>query len=250
MLSRLLSLLLTAAISAISVFAQTSTTEELRFSTTGVWGADQKAYLAQKPKLLTDWRKFVKLPAPPSNTSEVVGAELHELLRFQVERDKSDVARIVSERTQSGFDFGEFKQKTLATDWPATKALLDLLNAEANPIIFGAKKQFDRVRPTVLDPTLKPCIIVPPHPSYPSGHAAQAYLYAHVLTDVNFSGLETYFHRASEIAIGREIAGVHFNSDTKAGKLLADQIYAELQKHDRYKELVAAAKAEHSAKKK
>ena len=62
-------------------------------------------------------------------------------------------------------------------------------------------------------------------PSYPSGHTAQAFWVAHNLSDM-FPELEREFFRLAQmIADSRIDRGVHFPSDNRAGKALADAVY-------------------------
>ena len=46
-----------------------------------------------------------------------------------------------------------------------------------HPIVLFIKYKNDRVRPSFLTNKIKPCIEVPEHPSYPSGHSIQAYIF-------------------------------------------------------------------------
>ena len=100
-------------------------------------------------------------------------------------------------------------------------------------IVFGKivaahfKNKYMRARPTQLEPRLRPLIDVPGHPAYPSGHALQMFLVAKALTTVvrdHDIGKEL-FKIAAEIAGNREWAGLHYPSDTEAGRQLADQIF-------------------------
>jgi hypothetical protein len=92
------------------------------------------------------------------------------------------------------------------------------------------KGVFARKRPSTLEPMLMPPISLPGHASYPSGHATQAYLIARC-AKLLFSGdrlakLDADLDAlAQRIAWNREIAGLHYPSDSAAGKELAEQIY-------------------------
>jgi len=80
-----------------------------------------------------------------------------------------------------------------------------------------------------MDKDLEPAILVPAHPSYPSGHATQAFLTAAALINVMDASMHTHIdHVANEIAVNREWAGVHFASDTTAGRDLAIAIWNEI----------------------
>jgi hypothetical protein len=79
-----------------------------------------------------------------------------------------------------------------------------------------------------------PPIPVPGHPAYPSGHSTQAHLMALCVKDVlptaalqNALG-EVIDELADRIARNREIAGLHFESDSKAGENLAQSLFEVL----------------------
>ena len=88
----------------------------------------------------------------------------------------------------------------------------------------------EQVRPAAasqLEPALRPLLDVPGHPSYPSGHATQAYLVAQALTTVirnHEIGRELY-KIAERVAVNREWAGLHYASDSAAGKQLAREVF-------------------------
>jgi membrane-associated phospholipid phosphatase len=90
-----------------------------------------------------------------------------------------------------------------------------------------------RPRPSQLSPSLMPPIEVPGHAAYPSGHATESYLLAGMLgvivpsaatpttpTDPDSTPLRRL---AERVARNREVLGLHYPSDSKAGKYLADQ---------------------------
>jgi len=93
-----------------------------------------------------------------------------------------------------------------------------------------------RRRPPQRAPALLPPIEVPGHASYPSGHATQARLMARCIeaalptTPDNIRGQlgDVIDTLAARIARNREIAGLHFHSDTVAGWNLADNAFTIL----------------------
>ena len=110
------------------------------------------------------------------------------------------------------------------------------------------KGKNDRPRPSQLCPALMPPLAVPGHASFPSGHSTQAHLMALCMTDV-FGTLpmagpmnDDLWTLADRIARNREIAGLHYPSDTKAGVDLATAVHALLQPatQTRYQASVAA----------
>ena len=89
------------------------------------------------------------------------------------------------------------------------------------------KQMFDRPRPSQLRPALMPEMEVPGHASYPSGHSTEAHLIAHVLElvlDPYHPARKLLHPLADRIAINREVMGLHYRSDSEAGKYLAEKI--------------------------
>jgi UDP-N-acetylmuramoylalanine-D-glutamate ligase len=81
---------------------------------------------------------------------------------------------------------------------------------------------------------LLPPIVVPGHASFPSGHSTQTHLMVLCMNDVltgatqpaaNVTAMvDDFATLAHRIARNREIAGLHYPSDSKAGKDLAAAI--------------------------
>jgi len=113
-----------------------------------------------------------------------------------------------------------------------------------------------RPRPSHLNPALVPPVPVPGHPAFPSGHATQSMLMAfciiHVLHDAGikpdtpdgalFAANLTALAR--RIARNREIAGLHYPSDSGAGRDLALALYAPLRSIEPFRDAIEAASGE------
>lgn len=106
-----------------------------------------------------------------------------------------------------------------------------------------------RLRPSQVCPALLPAIEVPGHPAFPSGHAAQAMLMALGL-EASLPGprrqaLAPALHAlAYRIGRNREIAGLHYASDTTAGLELAGKTFELLLDCTSYAEAVTDAQKE------
>jgi PAP2 superfamily len=125
-----------------------------------------------------------------------------------------------------------------------TLKLIALSLSFLEPILFSLKIRYDRVRPSYADPTLKPVIKVPDHPSYPSGHAAEAMLIAEILSLLQPERRNYYVLDAERIAKNREIAGLHYKSDSVAGNQLAREFFHELKSKRWFVEISKRAKSE------
>jgi hypothetical protein len=114
----------------------------------------------------------------------------------------------------------------------------------------GGKLYPPRPRPSQVCPALAPPVPVPGHASYPSGHSTEAHLIANCLNDVLTGSIEAATMQidlgalADRIARNREIAGLHYPSDSAAGVNLAGQILPIVQGMQEYKDALAIAQAE------
>lgn len=123
--------------------------------------------------------------------------------------------------------------------YPATSRVLHAANMVALFVAMYFKAHYKRPRPTQLCPALLPPIAVPGHAAYPSGHSTQAHLMALCMGEI-FDGLpaaqkpqmqpmrDNLKVLADRIARNREIAGLHYPSDTAAGVVLANQVLSLL----------------------
>ena len=115
-----------------------------------------------------------------------------------------------------------------------TSLLRMLAIVEQSGLIISAhfKNHYRRVRPHIAEARLEPLITTPNHSSYPSGHATQAYLLAHAMTEImgDRSGhVAAFFDIAQRIAINREWAGMHYASDSRAGQIIAQTCWPVLK---------------------
>lgn len=129
-----------------------------------------------------------------------------------------------------------------ATTHPYTTGMFRIAELVGLFVSMHYKAYFNRVRPSVLCPSLMPPVDVPGHAAFPSGHATQAYLTAFCLKDVlpeeavhsykqgkavlAPGGLPTgpLFRLAERIARNREVLGLHYPSDSRAGRTLAAKL--------------------------
>ncbi|TAJ30028.1 MAG: phosphatase PAP2 family protein, partial [Reyranella sp.] len=107
------------------------------------------------------------------------------------------------------------------------------------------KDIFQRPRPSQLWPELMPPIVVPGHASFPSGHATEAYFVARWLeliagpAGANVVPSATNSTTAADspgpparlaqrIARNREVLGLHYPSDSAAGRMIADELIKKI----------------------
>jgi membrane-associated phospholipid phosphatase len=147
-----------------------------------------------------------------------------------------------------------------AVTHPATSRMLIVADALTALITMHYKAYFNRPRPTQVVPGLLSPIQHGGHASFPSGHATQAHVFAALLSEVippslgvPTSGGRTTIQDslgvlAQRIARNREIAGLHYKSDSTAGVTLAGAITTEILLDQTYlpkfERLVDAARRE------
>lgn len=108
------------------------------------------------------------------------------------------------------------------------------------------KNKYGRGRPQQVYPALIPLIRPPGHPSWPSGHALESHMIALALMQVVPKDAHAALEGLAErIAKNREIAGVHFASDTEGGKEIAGKVFPFLQKCPTFYRVLEEAKKEH-----
>jgi membrane-associated phospholipid phosphatase len=112
---------------------------------------------------------------------------------------------------------------------PVTLALIEAAEAALEALTHQIKLALDLPRPVDLCPEIHPVIATPSHGSFPSGHAAAAYLVAALLTRIVDGAahgpnaedlLSARFRLAARIAVNRMVAGVHYPVDSYAGAAL------------------------------
>jgi len=208
------------------------------------WDQDLIEVYNQGPHFLSEY--FETNIAPPSaNNSLETKAELDALVVLKAERSDDNISRVQVENKEK-FVIALFnKENVFDFDaYPRTKTLVSAMNSDLEYFVLREKLKFARVRPSDLKSEIDPVIANPKHASYPSGHAAQSYMVGMTLADINPSMEETYINFAKEIGHRREIAGVHFASDTIAGKALAKTVYKKLMGHEEIQQLFVRAKQE------
>jgi hypothetical protein len=99
---------------------------------------------------------------------------------------------------------------------------LDLIEPE----YFKFKVHYNRARPwNCCGDALSPLFpkghdLYPGHPAYPSGHSTQVHTVAFLLASCRPDWVGTVLQVAARVALNRELAGLHFPSDSASGRRL------------------------------
>lgn len=231
----------------VAVFIDKTTDEKinsLRFSNTQEWGDVYIDILSQPISLVPNVYEKITVAPPPINTSEQTREEIKFLHSLEAQRTVEKRSQIDMEIDLANFAFGGEKLQEIFQEKPETTKLILNSISEMNTIVLSFKKQFDRVRPNFLDSSLSTSISTPDHPAYPSGHATQSFFIALILSDLDPLKEVIFKNDAIAIAHNREIAGVHYPSDSDAGRDLATKYFNLLSETDWYKTTIMKARAE------
>lgn len=190
------------------------------------WGPEfLEALKAPIRYLPPDWRARIELPAPPAEPDAC------EQLEGIIKARPHHLADIVAQ-AQSRVAAIQPVLKLTNLYVPPKDATLKLIFAvldEVRAPTFLLKKEFKRGRPRQccpqkLDPMFRGERLDPLHPAYPSGHSVQAHAAAEVLASLDPSKGPQFHLAADGVARNREIAGLHYRSDSAAGAELARQL--------------------------
>lgn len=109
---------------------------------------------------------------------------------------------------------------------PKAAALFDAALDEVDYFLFAEKLALMCPRPHQVNPAVAPVIAVPQHPSYPSGHAGESAMLAAVGAALAPEAREALARLAKEVAFHRELAGVHYASDSAEGRRIGAAVAA------------------------
>jgi len=191
-----------------------------------------------------NWRA---LPA----TDNAVDRE--KLFEYATSERADALAEIIAQDGNGLFEFQHLLSVTEASH-PRICQLLYVADLVGALVVMHVKYREDRPRPSQLYPALRPALPIPGHSSYPSGHATQAFLMWHCLKEaIVASGLSqvdkdhwsaAILTLADRIAVNRERAGLHYPSDTQAGRELAQKLLVLLKTIPHFNVTVTEAAAE------
>lgn len=197
------------------------------------------------PKLPAELVSLVPLPSPV----EKVDSTRKTPPPTDTQRnDELNVSRAFEKaRTPEGNEWAEYMAKfggtTLWKDeakamrselgkWAGYKATGAVAAAMGSTLLnaFVRGPKYERDRPFELDPTLTTVGGRPGTSSYPSGHAAQAYAMATVISAAAPWRAEREMELARQSALSRVYAGVHLPSDVAAGARLGKAVGEKMVK--------------------
>jgi hypothetical protein len=195
-----------------------------------MWKGDQPS-----EPLMGTWKTWVltsgsqlRLDPPPACDSPEMLAQLEEVktLTRTVETNMSALYWQSDEAEFTMNDWASrhiFEQKLDDNPPRAARvyALMGVASYDALVACYDTKYAYWLIRPSQLDPTITPLFPVPPHPSYPSGHACNTGAAAAILAYLFPSDGNVVLARAENAADSRIWAGIHYRIDRDGGLALA-----------------------------
>ncbi len=207
-----------------------------------MWDPRVLRILIEGPDYLNPDLEFTIDP-PRANDSPFTQQELKTLQEYQKQnRTKLQVKEIKREATKGAF-VDMFVESPEIPRHLAKVAynILKLADKECQYFVVKYKKRFSRPRPSQLDPNLILVVENPGHAAYPSGHATQSMLSALILGLIDPKNSQTYIDYAHAMAKRREVAGVHYPSDSSQGQKLAKQVLHKLIKIPKFDQEISEA---------
>jgi len=205
------------------------------------------------------WFEAADYPARRKYTASKVVDTRKEFLNEQTKTLTDDIAGLwkwylsgerhnrEQEVKKQAVDISPYWANLLAcssSSMPATWSLV-LIGLQVGGMIAAYHKlHYRRARAVQVWAPIAPMIATPPHPSYPSGHALQGMLIADCVSLAVPQMAAACEALGERIGINREIAGVHFPSDTRASHWIAEQTMPILKTVDEFNEVVELARNE------
>lgn len=182
------------------------------------------------------------VPAAPAEGSYEDDGDLRAVLDWQYRRTKEQCAAARAEMSHNyGVFFGQISPFP-EPEPPAVKKFFKNVGKDSVAAHRFLKDVYQRERPFVRDPRIKPCLYRIKGYAYPSGHATMSRLFALILSDLVPSRRAEFIARADEAALNRLIGGVHHPTDLAAGRELADTLYKYLKKDPGFRSDLKALK--------
>jgi hypothetical protein len=218
------------------------------------WTARWWAFLVLHDFAVSGWRGAADpvMTAAWATVPGLTAGELVDLVNDHKNERAAAMGEILSQDVEFNTDFMAVLNITPSSH-PNTYRIMHIASQVASYAALYYKGGKQRPRPSQLLPALLPPIPVPGHASWPSGHATQAWLKTLCLEFVlgGIAGMGTAMNgtppnpvapgtlnlgvisanlRTLALRIGRnrEIAGLHYPSDSRHGRELADAILPSL----------------------
>lgn len=185
------------------------------------------------------WEMLDILPPPGPDYTRL---ETTVLLSMQ-RRDRERARRLPDIQSEATISVSEFTRALHIEDiggFEQTERLFQAILTACEYVGLIYKSQFNRLRPNQIEPLLRPLLAVPAHEAYPSNHAFQCFSIVFAFSTIlpEHPATDELARIAQNVAENREWAGLHYPSDTQAGRDLARRFAPYL--HDAFGPLFQA----------
>jgi hypothetical protein len=198
----------------------------------GPWDPDvlSLTYLAEFIKntpwdgidIATDRPDLLKWQPANANFVKFVGCEIHQLqILMQTDRERY-LGEIVAQHDNAP-GYWESLMGINNRHHHHTLVVMNLAVRIGQVVAAYYKRKFERPRPSFVCPGLMPAFGPPAHASFPSGHSLQSWLLSLLLEKTTPCYKDELYWLAERVALNRERLGVHYPSDTAAGKFIAQK---------------------------
>ena len=209
------------------------------------WDPNLYAFPIMAEFAMTQWQENLRFADPPTD-QKAIAAEIVKLIEKAKLRDER-AAEILEQSEDPSVYWAAALMITAGTH-PFTWTLMATATLIGRLVCMHFKLKFNRARPVQLYPALMPPVPTPPHPAYPNAHAMQSALITSclklanpVFAEPDGGMLDQLAHRIAE---NREVAGLHYPSDTKASFDATPAVIELLRQGRLFNKLVDDAKAE------
>jgi hypothetical protein len=206
--------------------------------TNDYWDADLQTYMYLQDFLKTHsgWMdEFTKEPIKygvPSQFMEPdkLDSEIRQILDLAPEREERFMEIMDQDDADGAASYWLGMLQISPARNPATYLMVRLGRRIGEHVVMCLKGYFRSPRPSQLSPAVVPMIDPPGTPTFPAGHAVQAYLISCLLADsLPKIPPQALFGLADRVSQNRVVAGLHFPTDIEAGKAIAIRCFELLK---------------------
>jgi hypothetical protein len=212
------------------------------------WDADLRSYsyLQDFIEAHGDWRKILQEKAVESGVPAQSMSRRHledqilSMLDLMPEREERFLEIIDQDDADGAVNYWLGMLKIDPARHPMTYLMVRVGRRIGEHVVMCLKGDFASPRPSQLCPSLVPMIDPPVTPSFPAGHAVQAYLISCLLAyslpripqqDTSLGPEKAFgplFDLADRVSENRVVAGLHYPTDIVAGKAVGATLFAML----------------------
>jgi membrane-associated phospholipid phosphatase len=213
------------------------------------WDPDLQSYmylqdfLDARPDWLSEFKKITLDNGVPSQQMDQdrLDSEIRAVLDLAPEREERFMEVMDQDDADGAVNYWLGMMQVSPARHPATYLMLRVGRRIGEHVVMCLKGYFRSPRPSQLSPAMVPMIDPPSTPSFPAGHAVQAYLMSYLLAyslrnipQQKLSDVDTaegpLFDLAYRVSENRIVAGVHFPTDIEAGRAVGIAAFRALKK--------------------